>query len=205
MVARNTIGLGLIAASVAFAVSDPLALAQQRLQTPDGRQTVAPSDMPQQPTLSEDFANPTKINERSGSPSVGVDMPGLPGIETPGRKPVQGPGTIMNAQPDPNDPVRMREAPADPRGTVETPRTGGIVLPQGVPSSVRIGPVYEVPMWQRAALGFWLALQLVVLMAVAVTMQIFKRRSEDEHQGGSIIDRQTTSAVGPNRHVPHTP
>jgi hypothetical protein len=101
---------------------------------------------------------------------------------------------------------RMNEAPADQRGNVATPRTGGLVLPQGIPSSVRIGPVYDVPMWQRGVLAFWLTIQFVVLLVVAVAMQLVKRRNEDEFQSGHIINPETTQAsMGKPTHLPHTP
>lgn len=204
MVARNYLKASLLAAGVMLLVADPSALAQQRLQTPDGRQTVAPSDMPQQPTLNEDFANPSKQNQRVSPPSVGVDMPGMPGVETPGRKATTPPGIIRNEGVGQGEPTLMQPAPQDARGTVASPRTGGTVLPQGVPSSVRIGPVEPVPVWQRAALAIWLTAQLAVLVILGVIMQLNKRRNEDLYQGGSIIDRDRIE-TRVHHHVPHTP
>src|SRR5688572_20314383 len=96
MFASTNIKTILVAAGLLLLAADPSALAQQRLQGPDGRQLVAPSDMPQQPSAAEDYANPTKINERTVPPSTGPDMGGLPGIESPGRKQTQGPGIIQN-------------------------------------------------------------------------------------------------------------
>lgn len=84
------------------------------------------------------------------------------------------------------------------------PQTGGIVFPEGIPSSMRIGPVYNVPMWQRALLGSWLTLQLAVLVTVAVALQIFQLRFEKAH-GGHIINPETTEAFNVHRHAPHTP
>lgn len=194
MIRQNTIKVGfLVAASFMLFASDPSALAQSLLQTPSGRQTVAPSDMPQQPTLNEDFANPSKMNSRT-IPPAGPDMPGVPGIEPPGRKATTGPGMIQNGSGEMSAPLRMKTS-NDAIGTVETPRTGGIVLPEGIPSSVRIGPMEPVPMWQRAALGFWLALQLVVLCVVATAMHFVKARHDDEYQGGHMINRDHTEPL----------
>jgi hypothetical protein len=184
----------LVAASLMVLSASLPANAQSRLQTPRGDQTVAPSQMPQQPTLNEDFANPTKINQKTTPPVTGPDMGGIPGIEPPGRKATQGPGMIRNGNGDMSAPQNMKQMPATPNGQpqAQTPRTGGIVLPQGVPSSVRVGPVEPVPVWQRALLAIWLTIQLAVLIVLGAALTLFKQRDEDLH-GGHIIDPQTTN------------
>jgi hypothetical protein len=167
--------------------------AQMRLQTPRGDQTVAPSQMPQQPTLNEEFANPSKINRKVSPPVTGPDMPGMPGIEGPGNKPVQAPGMIQNGEDATNSNMKQQPTSGNGQPTVNTPRTGGMVLPQGLPTSVRIGPVEPVPVWQRAALALFLTLELVVLGLVGVALTLFKNRDVDEHDG-HIINPDTTDA-----------
>jgi hypothetical protein len=195
MVAEKYLRAGIVVgASLAILSSASVpSFAQSRMQTPRGDQTVAPSQMPQQPSLNEDFANPSKINQKVQPPVTGPDMPGIPGVEGPGRKPVTGPGMIQNGNGEMNGPLNMKQQPAGANGqpTAETPRTGGMVLPQGIPSSVRIGPVEPVPMWQRAALAFWMTINLVVLLMVAVGMTLMKKRDVDEY-GGHIIHPDTT-------------
>lgn len=194
MVRQNTLKAGLLVAvtlGLSLFAADPSALAQQRLQTPEGRQTVAPSDMPQQPTLNEDFANPSKQNTMVVPPAGGSARPGIPGIESPGRKATTGPGMIKNGNMDERvGPVQMQPQPAQPgqQPTVNTPRTGGIVLPEGIPSSVRIGPVEPVPIWERAMLALFLTVNLAVISIIAVAMQIHKRHYEDEFQHGHTIN-----------------
>jgi hypothetical protein len=184
----------LVAASLMVLSAGLPANAQSRLQTPRGDQTVAPSQMPQQPSLNEDFANPTKINGKTMPPVNGPDLGGLPGVEVPGRKATQGPGMIKNGTGDASSPMPMKEVPRAQNGQPiqATPRTGGMVLPQGVPTSVRVGPVEPVPVWQRALLAIWLTIQLAVLIVLGAALTIFKRRDEDLH-GGHIIDPQTTN------------
>lgn len=186
----------LVAASLMVLSASLPANAQSRLQTPRGDQTVAPSDMPQQPTLNEDFANPSKINEKVVPPVTGPDMGGIPGIELPGRKETQGPGMIQNGHGDMSAPQNMKPTEATPGGQpqAETPRTGGVVLPQGIPTSVRIGPVEPVPAWQRVLLGVWLVLQLGVLIVLGAVMAGFRKRTEERH-GGHVIRPETTQAT----------
>lgn len=176
-----------------LSASQPM-FGQMELQTPRGDQTVAPSQMPQQPTLGEDFANPSKINEKVSPPVTGPDMGGTPGIEPPGRKPTQGPGIIQNSK-DITAPLQTRQqGPVNAVGqpTAETPRTGGLVLPQGVPTSVRIGPIRPVPLWQRVALAFFLTVELVVLAVVALALTLMKKR-DVEGRGGHLINPETTN------------
>lgn len=170
------------------------AVAQMQMQTPRGDQTVAPSQMPQQPTLGEDFANPSKINQKVSPPVTGPDMGGTPGIEPPGRKPTQGPGIIQNLK-DITAPLTTRQqGPVNAVGqpTAETPRTGGLVLPQGVPTSVRIGPMQPIPLWQRAALALFLTLELFVLAVVAVALTLMKKHDIEQHRG-HLINPETTN------------
>ncbi len=186
MFARNTLKGALLAIALVTMTAGQGAIGQNPQLTPEGSQTPAPSQMPQQPTLEQEYANPSNQNLRVSPPSVGVDMPGTPGVELPGRKAKTGPGgTGTDNQ-------------------VQTPRTGGIVYPQGIPSSVRIGPVHQTPLWQRGLLATWLTLQLLVLLAVAIALQIFQSRFEKEH-GGHIINPETTEATNLHRHAPHTP
>ncbi len=166
----------LVAASFATVAAVPMAYAENPLLTPE---TGPPTNMPQQPTLEQEYANPKNQKGRVSSPSAGLGMPGLPGIQPP----------TGNSKP----------------GTrALSPPSGGIVFPEGIPSSVRIGPVYNVPLWQRALLGTWLTLQLAVLVTVAVALQIFQMRFEKAH-GGHIINPETTEAFNVHRHAPHTP
>jgi hypothetical protein len=171
--------------------SDP-AFAQQRLQTPRGDQTVAPSEMPQQPSLADDMANPSKMNENV-IPRVPPDIPGVPGVEPPGTKPSTGPGTTINS--GSATPEGMQVVPTAPGGQPlqETPRAGGIVGPEGTPSSVRIGPVEPIPVWQRATLAIWLTVQFVVLLAVAIAMTLLKVRNDERDNAGHIIHPDTTN------------
>lgn len=184
----------LVAASLMVLSAGLPANAQSRMQTPRGDQTVAPSKMPQQPTLNEDFANPSKINQKTTPPVTGPDMGGIPGIEMPGRKATQGPGMIQNGKGDMTSTPNMKQMPATPNGQPQaaTPRTGGIVSPEGIPSSVRIGPVEPVPIWQRALLAIWLTVQLAVLIVLGAALSLFKTRDQERH-GGHIIDPQTTN------------
>lgn len=160
-----------VAASLLL-LSETAGFAQSQLQTPDGRQTVAPSDMPQQPSLNEEFSDPSKINQKT-TPSTGIDMPGLPTFNDPnaGQKP-RNQHTILND-----------EAPGG------SPDVGAITYPNGVPSTVRIGPMEEVPMWQRVLLGAFLLLQLAVMVIAAVVLQAKKIRDDNRFNDGHIIQR----------------
>jgi hypothetical protein len=195
MVAEKYLKAGIVAgASLAILSSASLpSFAQSRLQTPRGDQTVEPSQMPQQPSLNEDFANPSKINQNTIPRQGGPDQAGIPGVEGPGRKATTGPGMIMNGKGDmsTNAPMKQQQVGSNGKPIADTPRTGGMVLNQGIPTSVRIGPVEPVPIWQRAALAFWMTLQLVVLGVVAVAMTLMKGRDVADH-GGHIIHPDTT-------------
>jgi hypothetical protein len=179
------VGIGIISAAFALTLSQPGVVAQSRLQTPEGRQTVAPSDMPQQPTLSEEFGKKSKVDLKAVPPSVGIDQPGVPAIQHP---------------PVPAEESRHRVPPGTVTGTGAAvpqigptvpgvrPSTGEIVYPEGIPSSVRIGALEPTPFWQRAVLGAALLLQFFVLCIVGFAVYRGKVVHDDRFQGGKIID-----------------
>lgn len=174
MISQRNVRLALVVSSMSlFLMNAQPAHAQYKLQTPDGHQTVAPSDMPQQPTLPEEFQKNASRGSRSIAPSVGVDMPGMPSV------------TPLNES-------RLSTHTASSQNGVtapgQPPQPGSLVLPDGVSSSTRIGPVNPTPFWERAALATFLMIQFAAVLIIAVVLQRTKVVKDAEFQGGHIID-----------------
>jgi hypothetical protein len=169
------------------------AFAQGKFQSPDGRQTIAPSDMPQQPTLNEEFSRRAKGN--TIPEPTGPDWGGVHNINlgSSGNSPdksgavPQGPIQEHRNQPQNQQtkaPNLPNEAPTTAPGGPSSP--GALVLPQGEPSTVRTGPIEPVPVWTRVILAIWVLFMAGVTTVVAIALTAVKNREIDE-LGGHLI------------------
>ncbi len=162
-------------------------LAQSRYQTGQGRQTVAPSQMPQQPSAAEDFSIKRNI-ELNSIPQDALDQPGLPSIT--GKNP--GVGESTKPQPRMTSEGPAKAGTGVPPKPVTTPggvpQEGSLVLPGGVPSTVRIGPIEPIPTWFRWALAGFILFQFVVVSVTAIALYMSLMRSK-ARQGGHLIRR----------------
>jgi hypothetical protein len=168
MISQSNLRLALIVSSMSlFLMTGQSAHAQYRFQTADGHQTVAPSDMPQQPSMAEEFMTKSNMMNNS-SPQPSLDLPGTPGV-------VNGPPSIQT-------PNGKFINPGQP------PTSGSLVYPNGISSATRIGPVEPTPIWTRVALGVFLMVQFAAMTVVAIVLQRKTTRHDLEYQGGHIIE-----------------
>ena len=169
--------LNLVLATAVLCLSSSLAdpaWSQSRLQDRDGRQTVAPSQMEQQPMLSEELAQPSKTKAGARLETApSSDLPGLPDIS---------PNARITTQSE-------REGSEGSKHTNASP--GGIVYPSGIPSEIRIGPQEPTPPWQRTFLAGLLVFQLIVCVVWAITFKMAygsnRTASEVDHESGKLV------------------
>jgi hypothetical protein len=181
--------VALLAVTAGLLAIAPSASAQYQYETPDGHQLVGPSEMPQQPSLNEEFGNATGKTVPNAAP----DIPGVPGIQAGTAAATQSPTTkpgLIGAPPNQKGPAQNKNTA--PQSTATTPgataEPGSIVLPQGEASTVRVGPVEHITVAQRVLMGAWMVLLLVVLAVISVATYVNNRRDENLYQEGHEID-----------------
>lgn len=192
MIPQRNLRLALVVSSMSvFLMTVQSAQAQFKFQRADGHQTVAPSDMPQQPSMSEEFT--TKSNMMNNStPQSSLDLPGTPGVvnsapnvQTPIGK-IQDNQQARQANNTGGSSSQLPQSHATTPGQAPTP--GSLVYPNGMSSATRIGPVEPTSMWTRFALAAFLMIQFAAMTIVAIVLQRKTTRHEIEYQGGHIID-----------------
>jgi hypothetical protein len=194
------VGTGMVALSLLLiGVSTQPALSQSKMQTPGGHQTVAPSDMPQQPSITEELQNKSKMYTKT-APSPVLDQPGMPTFQPSNEKlskgPIVTPRQAQNGAAKPGMPQNKSQVKGNPVLTPGseatapggTPQPGALVMPQGEPSTVRVGPMEPTPIWARAILGVVLLFQFLMMSIIGVALHINKTRNDDLYQGGKIIN-----------------
>ena len=142
--------------------------AQSRGTDSQGRQTIGPSEIPQQPMLQDELANPRITGGARSSENTTIDQPGI----------VDMPGARTSTQQDLENPsLPHTEQPGD-----------SIVMPPGIPTDVRIGPVEPTPNWERAVLAGILIFQLIITVLWGITAYIAKARADRLEKGGHYIE-----------------
>jgi hypothetical protein len=197
----------LLAVAAGVSMMTPGAFAQSRFQTPDGHQTIGPSEMPQQPSLNEEFSH--NANNKV-VPNAEPDVPGVPGFVGSKGGALRNPGIIQERQRTPGMAGQQQQSiPSDvgkntntaPKSNATAPggndQPGALVLPQGESSTVRNGPMEPISPWARAALAFWLLLMFGAMTIIAVALTIAKRQDIDEHDG-HLIDADYREPIQPS-------
>jgi hypothetical protein len=150
------------------------ASAQTRGTDAQGRQTIGPSEIPQQPMLKDELANPRITG---GARSNDVHTNDFPGMTTGGRV-VDMPGARTSTQQELENPnLPKTEQPGD-----------SLTMPPGIPTDVRIGPVEPTPDWERAVMAGILIFQLIITVLWGITAYIAKARADRLEKGGHYIE-----------------
>lgn len=169
MVSNNILArvLALSAVAMITAGTGSPASAQTRGTDAQGRQTIGPSEIPQQPSLKDELANPRITGGARSSENLTIDQPGM----------VDMPGARTSTQTELDNPsLPHTEQPSD-----------SLVMPPGIPTDVRIGPVEPTPPWERAVLAGILIFQLIITVLWAVTAYIAKARADRLERAGHDI------------------